>query len=365
MSGPTASPDALEAFCVTVLKRAGADVPSAEAAARAMLHASLHGVDSHGVRLLPHYNRAIRGGRVNGTPALRFRRTRLGAGMLNADHAHGALATYEAGRHAVALAEEAGIGAVGIAHTSHFGPAGAYALPIAEAGKIGIVVCNSDSFVRLHDGASRFHGTNPIAVAVPTNGPHPWLLDMATSAVPYNRVALYKTTGETLPDHTASRADGTDTRSAHETDMLAPLGGAVGFKGAGLGGMVEIFSALLTGMRIGPEILPMDGPDMATPRDLGAFVIAVDPDAFAGADILRAGMDRYLRALRDSPPREGARVMAPGDREWAEAGRRRVSGIPLDHETAAAFKDLAAAARIPAPFSDPTPKQTNLEETQE
>lgn len=347
---PRCDPTALERFCVETLAAAGADDPSATAAARAMLHASLHGVDSHGVRLLPHYDMVIRGGRVNGSPRLSFQRTRPGAGMLDADHGHGARATYQAAEHALSLAAEAGIGAVGIRRTSHFGAAGAYALAMAEAGKIGIVMCNSDSFVRLHDGAARFHGTNPIAVAIPTNGIDPWLLDMATSAVPYNRVELYKSTGEVLADHTASRADGTDTRMPDEVEMLAPLGAQVGFKGAGLGGMVEIFSALLTGMQFGPEILPMGGPDISTPRNMGAFVICIDADAFAGADVLRAGMQRYLAQLRASKARADGCVMAPGDREWAQARHRREAGIPLDPQTTQAFTELAIQAGIAAPF---------------
>lgn len=349
MSGPKADAGTLTQFCRDILRAAGADDLSADAAARAMMHASIHGVDSHGVRLLPHYDMVIRGGRVNGAPTLGFERTRAGSGLLDADHGHGALAAYAAARHAVELAAEAGIGAVGIRNSSHFGAAGAYALAMAETGCIGLAFCNSDSFVRLHDGAARFHGTNPIAVAVPTGREDPWLLDMATSAVPYNRVQLYRSTGTRLPDHTASRADGSDTDRPEEAEMLAPLGGEVGFKGAGLAGMVEIFSALLTGMKIGPEILPMPGPDVSTPREMGAFVICLDPDAFVGADLLKAGMDRYLGALRDSPAREGARVMAPGDREWAEARRRRAEGIPLDPETARAFAQLAETAGIAAP----------------
>ena len=66
-------------------------------------------------------------------------------------------------------------------------------------------------FVRLHDGAARFHGTNPIACAVPVAEAQPWLLDMATSAIPYNRVQLYKSLGRGLPEHVASDDAGEDT----------------------------------------------------------------------------------------------------------------------------------------------------------
>ena len=60
--------------------------------------------------------------------------------------------------------------------------------------------------MRLHDGAERFHVTNPLAVAVPVEDGRPWLLDMATSAIPYNRVLLYRSLGMALPAATASDA---------------------------------------------------------------------------------------------------------------------------------------------------------------
>lgn len=226
--------DRLTGFCEQILLAAGVDNQSAEAATRAMLHASALGVDSHGVRLLPHYDMVFRGGRLNKSPLLKFEHKRAGSGLLDADDAHGALAAYRAAEHACSLARETGIGAVGICRTSHFGPAGAYALAMAEAGMIGIVMCHSDSFVRLHDGAERFHGTNPIAAAVPTRDGNPWLFDMATSAVPYNRVQLYKSLERALPDDAASDINGIDTHDANLVEMLAPLGGEFGFKGAGL-----------------------------------------------------------------------------------------------------------------------------------
>jgi LDH2 family malate/lactate/ureidoglycolate dehydrogenase len=342
--------DRLDAFCRNILGCAGADAATIQAATDAMMHGSRLGVDSHGVRLLPHYVTAIEGGRVNGRPQLRIA-TAFGAiATLDADHAHGALAAYTAMRHALDLANRFGIGAVAIRNSSHFGPAGAFALEAAKAGFIGLAFCNSDSFVRLHGGASRFHGTNPIACAVPVAEGKPWLLDMATSAIPYNRVQLYKSLGIDLPAATASDTSGEDVSDPGAADMLAPLGAAFGFKGAALGGLVEIFSAVLSGAKLSPEIAPMGGPDFETPRNVGAFVLAMKPDAFIDEATFRDGMTRYLEALRNSPARSGERVMAPGDREWAEADARADQGIPIDPVTEDAFRALAARHGVDLPF---------------
>lgn len=337
---PSVDAAALDRFVRAVLAAVGADQPTVDAAARAMMHGSRFGIDSHGVRLLDHYVTVMREGRVSPRPTLSFLAETAATAVLDAGHAHGARAAYAAMEKAVALARGAGVGCVSIRNASHFGPAGAYALAAAEAGMIGFATCNSDAFVRLHDGAERFHGTNPLAWAVPA-GERPWFFDMATSAIPYNRVLLYRSTGTALPEGTASDTRGVDTTDPHAAEMLAPLGNAFGFKGAGLAGVAEIFSAVLSGMQLSTELLPMGGPDLSTPRPLGAFVMAMRPDAFVDPGTFADGMARYLAALRGSTPREGGRVLAPGDREWAEADRRAAEGIPIDPATAAAFSRLA------------------------
>ncbi len=340
----------LDRFCREVLAAAGADAASADAAARAMLHGSRLGVDSHGVRLLPHYAAAIAGGRVNGRPTMRLVREWGAVATLDADDGHGALAAYTAMDHAVRIAGRMGIGAVAITRSSHFGPAGAYAYAAAEQGMLGMATCNADSLVRLHDGAAPFHGTNPLAFAMPVVGERPWLLDMATSAIPYNRVRLYRSLGRPLPEGVASTETGKDTVDANAAEMLAPVGGEFGFKGAGLAGVAEIFSAVLTGAVLSVDLQPMNDPDMSTPRSVGAFVMALRPDAFVDAEAVQAGMRRYRAALRASPARAGAMVMAPGDREWAEEQRREVAGVPLDPDTADGFRALAGRYGITLPF---------------
>ncbi|MDX1780459.1 MAG: Ldh family oxidoreductase [Thalassovita sp.] len=350
-STPRAMPDRLDAFCTDVLSAIGVDAASAEAASRAMMHGSIHGVDSHGVRLLDHYVRAFDGGRINKSPELKPNRVRSGTALLEADHAHGAYATYAATDLACDMAAETGIAAVGVRNSSHFGPAGAYTMHAARRGMLALSFCNSDSFVRLHDGAERFHGTNPISMAVPAGGENPWLLDMATSAVPFNRVLLYRSLGQDLPEGIASDHAGRDTTDPNAVEMLAPVGRDFGFKGAGLGGIAEIFSAVLTGMKLSPEVLQMNGDDFATPRELGAFVIVMDPDGFIGGELIRAGMERYLTLLRDSTPQEGKMVMAPGDREWAVAEWRRAEGIPIDPITAENFLKLAARTGLATPIA--------------
>ena len=257
--------------------------------------------------------------------------------MVDGDDGLGHHAAYRAMAEAVALAREAGIGAVGVVRSSHFGAAGAYARAGGEAGMVAFATTNADRLVALHGGASPFHGTNPLAFAAPSGGERPWLLDMATSSIPFNRVFLYRSLGLTLPEGVAADATGVPTRDPRAVEMLLPLGGAdYGFKGAALAGVATLFSAVLQGAALDHEMIRMvGGGDMTTPRGMGHFVMAIDPAFFGGTAVFADGMRRYLAALRAAPARPGEAVMAPGDREWRVEAERARDGIPLDPDTAA------------------------------
>jgi ureidoglycolate dehydrogenase (NAD+) len=337
----------LSRFMQSALAAAGADQPSAEATTRALVTASRMGTDSHGLRLLPHYLQALKGGRLNGAPEMVFHQRLAATGYLDADDGLGHLAGYTAMEHAIAMAKVTGIGAVAVGNSSHFGAAGCYALAAAERGYLGMAFCNSDPFVLLHEGTKPFHGTNPIAFAAPVAGESPYFLDMATSSVPWNRVQQYAAIGRELPDHVAADTTGKVSRNPSEVAALLPLGGSdFGFKGAGLGGMVEILSSTLSGMQHGFKLLPMGGPDMATPRGVGHFFLAMQPDAFVEAGTFARGLAEYLTDLRAQPASKNASVLAPGDREWRCLAKRDAEGIPLDSANQLAYAKLAEQYRI-------------------
>lgn len=328
----------LEERVAARLREAGASEASLLAATRAMLHASLVGVDSHGVRLTEHYCRMLAGGRLKKDPQLQVDIRAAGSAMVHGDDGLGHYAAYRAVEVGIELAEKAGVGAVGIAHSSHLGAAGAYALAGAERGFVTFATTNTDSMVALFDGASRFHGTNPLTFAAPVPGSKPWLLDMATSSIPMNRVLLHRSLGLDLPAGVAADAAGAATTDPHEAEMLLPLGGAeYGYKGAALAGVATLFSALLTGTTLDSEFIPMyGGDDISTPRNMGHFVLVIDPDKFVGRELFGAMITRYLFNLRSAAVRPGAeRVMAPGDREWEEMAARREAGVPVDPDTTA------------------------------
>ncbi|MCX8279038.1 Ldh family oxidoreductase [Phyllobacterium sp. 0TCS1.6C] len=329
--------DDLRRRVLAALSDAGASEESTSAAVRALMHASMVGVDSHGVRLVEHYCRMLAKGRLNKQPQLSVRRTAVGSAMVHGDDGLGHYAAYKAVEVGLDIARESGVAAVGIEHSSHLGAAGAYATAGAEEGFITFATTNTDAMVSLFDGAQRFHGTNPLAFAAPVPDSRPWLLDMATSSIPMNRVLLHRSLLTPLPSGVAADQGGLATTDPFKVEMLLPLGGEeYGYKGAGLAGVATLFSALLTGTTLDPDFIPMYGTDnMHQPRNMGHFVLVVDPEKFVGATLFAQAIAGYLASLRGAARRQGGGpVMAPGDREWAEADRRAAEGIPIDPDTA-------------------------------
>ena len=332
----------IQRFVSACLAKAGADTASVDAVTRSLVGASLRGVDSHGIRLLPHYVKALRGGRINGAPQLKFSRRSGCSGCLDADDGFGHLAGYRAIEEATTLAQENGLGAVSVINSSHFGAAGSYPLVAAEAGYLALCFSNSDKLVLPFSGLLPFHGTNPISFAAPVANQHPYLLDMATSSIPLNRVLQYRAISRPLPEDVAVNDAGETTIDAAQVSALLPVGGqGYGYKGAALAGLCEILCAALTGMGFSHQLLAMAVPDYSSRRHLGHFFLVIKPEAFIERDIYFQQMDLYLADLRAQVAESGAKVMAAGDREWAEQERRRATGIPVDHAVMAEFADLA------------------------
>jgi LDH2 family malate/lactate/ureidoglycolate dehydrogenase len=337
-----AAADELRRFVGQVLLAVGCDAESAESTVRALVGASLRGVDSHGIRLLPHYVKVLEGGRVKGRPEMRFTQRMPATGQLDADHALGTAAGYRAMAEAMRLADATGVGAVTAVNSSHFAAAGAYTLEAAERGYIGMAVCNATSIVLAHSGRGGFHGTNPISFAAPVTGERPYLIDMATSSIPFNRVLQFRPLDRELPADVVVDSEGKVTQDPHQARQLLPLGGvAYGYKGAALAGMIDVLSAMLSGMNLSHKMPDMFNSSWSEPRYLGQFFLAMKPAAFIEEKTFQAQMREYLDALRGQTAQPGERVMAAGDREWDVERRRAVEGIPVDGPNLKLFAALA------------------------
>ena len=176
-------------------------------------------------------------------------------------------------------------------------------------------------------------GTNPIAVAVPALNNRPFVLDMATSIVPLGRVAVYQKEGKSIPAGWGIDANGIVTDDPSKVvngGALMPLGGPAllrGYKGYGLGLMVDIFSGVLAGAGFGERVA---GSTAEGTSNIGHFFAAIKISAFREINEFKKDMDILLTQLKDAPKADGEeRIYIHGEKEFEAAERALIEGVPL------------------------------------
>lgn len=340
----------LQPFVESVFRAAGADQPSAAAVSTALVDASSRAFDTHGVRLVPFYMQGIEGGRINRSPELVVTRKAPSIVHIDADDGLGHLASYRAIEEASRIAAETGVAVATVGRSSHHGATGCYTRMAALGGFAALGMTHADSAVIPYGGTQAFFGTNPISFAVPAPGEDPILLDMATSAIPFNRVELRRATGTPLPPEIAVDKTGAFTTDANAAVAVGPVGGATfGYKGSGLASMVDLMCSAFTGMGHGRTLSAFGGPDWSKPIPIGHFFIVMSPALFQTLAIFDERIASFLTDLRAQPAKPGFEVQAPGDLEKAEAKRRETTGLPIDPVTWAAFQGYAARFGILLP----------------
>jgi LDH2 family malate/lactate/ureidoglycolate dehydrogenase len=336
------SPELLSAQLETILRGWGMSEEHAAITAGHMLYADRHGIDSHGCAMLRHYHRGFTAGVLNMTPAIEIVRDSGATALVDGGGGLGHVPADTAMKLAIARAASAGVGAVAVRNSGHFGAAGTYAAMAAAAGQIGLATSAADEPAIVPTrGKEAMLGTNPIAFAAPAERNPPVLLDMATSTVSLGKLLTAWRKGRAVPAGWALDAAGqpvTDGRQAFEHRLLTPLGGSAemsSHKGYGLAVMADVLSNILSGT-------PAWQAPPSFHRAVGHFFLAIDPRSFRDGTEFEQDLDGMLDALRATKPIDpNEPVLVPGDPEHRTRAERDREGIPL---TRSVVEDLRAVA---------------------
>jgi (2R)-3-sulfolactate dehydrogenase (NADP+) len=230
-----------------------------------------------------------------------------------------------------------GIAFAGVANSHHFGAAAYHLAPVAQAGLVGLAFTNSPSAINAWGGKKALYGTNPIAAVFARKGADPVVVDLSLTEVVRGKIMLYAKEGKPIPLGWAVDKDGNPTTDpkAALTGSLSAIGGA---KGTALALMVEIICVALTGAAFSFENDSYFEPG-GKPR-IGHVVIAIDPDALAGADSYFSRLEALISRMLAE---EGVRL--PGARRQQAAARARADGIEVSDALLAELRTLARPAR--------------------
>jgi ureidoglycolate dehydrogenase (NAD+) len=331
------SSEQLTRWAVACLEKVGVPAAEAKLVGESLVQTSVWGVDSHGVLRLTHYLKRMTIGSISATAAPVVMRTGPVTAQVHGQDGLGIIHATLGMEVAIEMAREAGVGVVGVGHSSHCGAMGLYTRMAAKDHLIGVAMTHSSSVVVPHGGRERYFGTNPISIAFPRQGGEPVCLDMATSQIAWNKVLNARIENETLDPGVAVDKDGKPTTDPREARAGIPLGGPIyGYKGYGLAFMIDLLCGAMNGMSFGRRINNMYE-ELDRPRKIGHLLIAIDPARFAGADTLEATVDELVKDLKTQ-----GEILFPGEPELIEQEKRGVSGVPIDD---AAFADMTAWSR--------------------
>ena len=330
-------------FMTAVLEKMGVPTEDARLCADVLLESDRRGIESHGCnRFKPIYIDRIKSGILNPVTKIDILKETPTTAVLDANDGMGMVASKKAMDMCIEKAHKYGMGMVAVRNSSHYGIAGYWTGLAAKENMIGISGTNARPSVAPTFGVENMLGTNPLTFSMPTDEPFPFTLDCATSVIQNGKIEYYARINHDTPKGLVISREGEELTDSAEIlkkirsqqAALAPLGGfgetTGGYKGYGYSTVVEILSAAL---QSGLFLKALDGKDeegKIRPYHLGHFFIAIDTEAFMGAEAFKKTCGDILRDLRGSEKAPGQeRIYTAGEKEYDVWMYRKDKGVPV------------------------------------
>jgi uncharacterized oxidoreductase len=350
---PTFAAEQLKKFSIDIFEGVGVPNTEAEIVSEHLIDASLAGLDSHGVLRIPQYVNAIQVEHkiVPGAKLEIVRDTTSGL-LINGNFGFGQVIAHQAMELAIQKARETAICAASVYNCFHTGRLGSYTVMAADEGLIGMMMVNAGGcgqWVAPFGGIAKRIGTNPISIGVPTGAGDPIVVDIATSTAPEGKIRALHNKGEKVPegliiDHEGRSATNTADFYGPPAGALLPLGGALGYKGFGLGLIVDIMAGGISGIGCCRPGAPQE------PDSDGVFMIAIDIGQFTPLDEFYPRVTQLIEHVKSSPPAPGfSEVLVPGEPEARQKKHRTEHGIAVDNTTWSQIQEIADTLGVRAP----------------
>ena len=302
---------------------AGMDGHEADIVADILIEAEMRGRPTHGLIRLP---RIVSGAGKQAGAKVQVVREDGNYALVDGDGKFGYAVAHHAMELAIKKARENGLSMVGVKNSGHSGMVGYYARMALEHDLIGIVMCNTRPMVAAWGGIDAIFGTNPIAVAIPSDG-LPLVLDMSTSSVTFGDLLVAIREGKDIPANGALDSAGKPTVDPEKArdGVFLPFGGHKGF---GLGLVIQI----LAGALVDAEIL----------KTGGILLMGIDPGIFLPVDEFKGRVADYLDFVKSSRKADGiAEILIPGERGERHRQSCLEHGISVDDDLLEQIKRLA------------------------
>jgi LDH2 family malate/lactate/ureidoglycolate dehydrogenase len=351
--------DTLVDFMLDALTTMGTTTEDARIIADVIITSDLWGIRSHGIAHLKMYHERIKNGLQ--LPATKWEvvKDAQATAVIDGGNGMGMVVGYNAMKLAIEKARQYGLGAVAVRNSSHYGVAGYYPLMAAKEGLVGLSVTNAHPSIAPTFGIKPMLGTNPIAVAAPTDEPFPYMFDAATSVAPRGKIEIAKRANKPIPEGWVINQEGksaTDpSNMIKEMDLgnvaLLPVGGMGdlfgGHKGYGLATMVEIFSAAFQDGTYLWGLTDTDADGNPQFLRIGHFFLAIDVEHFIPLETFKKITGNMMRELRSSPVApDQSRVYTAGEKEYYNTQRVEEDGVEIPPGVQKGLKELQAELNL-------------------
>jgi (2R)-3-sulfolactate dehydrogenase (NADP+) len=260
------------------LRKSGCSDDNLKGITDGILDAELSGIKSHGFHYLPIYCNHLKIGKINGKSKVNFEKISNSAIKINADNGFAHSAINLGFDSLFDMCAQEGIASMSVYNSYNCGVLGFHTKRIAEKGFVGLGFTNAPASIAPVGGTKAVVGTNPFSLAVPLDGQAQIVIDQSASVVAKSEISVRAKTGESIPEGWAFDSEGMVTTNAQEAlkGTMAPSGG---YKGFGMGLLVEIFTACIAGGNLGTKASSFAGED-GGPPSTGQFFIAIDAEKF-------------------------------------------------------------------------------------
>ena len=316
-----------------------------------LLTADLFGIESHGIQRLIRYYNELSWNLVDANAKLEIVKETPVSAMIDAHGMMGQVAAYHGMEMAIEKAKKSGVGLVVMRGSNHYGIAGYYSKMACDADLIGLCMTNTSAIMVPTFGKRPMLGTNPIALAMPAD-PTPFLYDAATTVVARGKFEVYDKKGLPVPLGWSIDEEGVDCtdpglviKNLNEENNggIMPLGGSgeehAGYKGYGLGMIVEIFTSILSMGETSDRIVTKGDNHSHISHCFGA----IDYGMFGDKAAIKSYFSDYLNKVRQSPKAKGHdRIYIHGEKELETCATRTQTGIPVNEKT---FEEIKFVCR--------------------
>ncbi len=346
--------EVLRDFTGKVFERLGVPTEDAKIATDILIEADLRGFDCHGVaRLFPCFSR-IKKGLIETNPRIKIQWLTHTTGHCDGGNGLGMVVGWHAMKACLSRAEEFGSAFLAVNRSDHFGIAGYYSSMALDSQMIGIAMTNGSPRVVPTGGTTGILGTNPISVAIPRKQEPPFILDMSTSTVSSGKIDVVVRKGQEVPNGWVypSVEPFLDSQGVVPMSVLQyPLGGKKitgGYKGYGLGLMVDILSGVLSGANFGTRLASSKKPD--TQANIGHFLGAMKISGFRPIGEFNKDFESLVQDIKSSPLEPDVeRIFIPGEPEIIARKENKGKGVPVLPSVLEKLKQIASELDLKIP----------------